>query len=109
MYNAVITVYVCYTEPSMKQLHCYVIPKIASKWKTVAEFLELDTSTINMIEEKCTNDPKTCCEEVFREWLKNNCGLGPKTWSKLTATLKEIEQLKDVAEELYHELKIDGK
>jgi len=98
-----------YTEPRMKQLHHLVIPKVAAKWKMVAEFLELDTSMINMIEAKCTNDPKACCEEVFRKWLKNDYDQVPKTWFTLITTLKEIEQFKSVAEELCHHLNIDSK
>jgi len=93
----------------MKQLHQHVIPNVAAHWRKVAEFLEFKISAIDLIEEKCRNDPLKCCEETFREWLKADCGIGPKTWSTLMANLKGITRLKSVAEELCHELNINSK
>jgi len=91
----------------MKQLHKYVIPKVAADWRKVAEFLELDASTIEHVKEICESDPTRCCEEVFRKWLKVEKTLMPKTWSKLIATLNEIDQLSNVAEQISHDLKIN--
>jgi len=80
-------------EPKMKLLHQVVIPSVAVEWKKIADFLELEVSLTEEIEKKHKNDPINCCEEVFREWLRTDYGLQPKTWSTLTTTLKEIKQL----------------
>ena len=92
----------------MKQLHKHVIPKIAAYWKTVAEFLELETTTINHVEDRFRDDPTRCCEETFREWFKSDDTVGPKTWSSLMTTLKEITTLNLVIEETFDELKNEG-
>ena len=91
----------------MKQLHKHVIPKIAADWRKVAEFLELDSSTLEHVKERCGSDPTRCCEEVFREWLKVDKELTPKTWSMLITTLKEIDQQRSVAEQISQDLKIN--
>ncbi|XP_065907302.1 uncharacterized protein [Dysidea avara] len=93
-------------EPKMKQLHKHVIPKVAADWRTVAEFLELETSTIDHVEERFRSDPTRCCGEVFRKWLKSEETLGPKTWSTLITTLREIDQLKTITEQISHDLKV---
>ena len=91
----------------MKQLHQHVIPNIAAHWRKVAEFLELKISRIDLIEEKCRGDPTRCCEETFRQWLKTDCGVGPKTWCTLIASLKGVARLKSIAEDICLELNID--
>ena len=89
----------------MKILHKMVIPKISNEWKTVADFLELELSVVNNIQEKCINDSAKCCEEMLREWLMSDHGLQPKTWSALITSLKEIKQLSKVSKEIEQELK----
>ena len=86
----------------MKQIHKLVIPKVSFKWKTVAEFLELETDTI---EEKLGGDPTGCCEQVFREWLKSDHGVQPKVWSTLIKTFREIKPLVIISEKIENELK----
>ena len=93
----------------MKQLHQHVIPNIAAHWRKVAEFLELKITVIDLIEEKFRGDLTRCCEETFREWLKTDSGVAPKTWSVLVASLKGVTRLKCVAEEICLELNINGK
>jgi len=95
------------TAPKMKQLHQHVIPNIAAHWRKVAEFLDLKFPTIDLIEEKFRGDPIRCCEETLRQWLKTDCGVGPKTWSTLIASLKGVTRLKSVAEEICQELNIN--
>ena len=92
----------------MKQLHKHLIPKIAAEWRTVAEFLELETNTITDVEERFRNDPIKCCEETFREWLKSDDTVEPKTWSSLMTTLKEIRALNLVIEKISDGLKNEG-
>ena len=89
----------------MKLLHNIVVPKISSEWKIVADFLELEFSIINAIEERYKDDAVRCCEEMLREWLNADHGLQPKTWSTLIATLKVIKKLPTVSQEVEQELK----
>ena len=89
----------------MKLLHNIVVPKISSEWKIVADFLELEFSIIDVVEERCKDDPVKCCEEMLREWLKTDHGLQPKTWSTLITALKVIKKLPTVSQEVEQELK----
>ena len=89
----------------MKLLHSIAIPKISFEWKTVADFLELDLSLIKIIQERCNNDPTTCCGEMLREWLMSDSGLQPKTWSTLIKTLKMIKKLASVTGEIEENFK----
>ena len=70
------------TKPTMKYLTKWrVIPTIASKWKQLADILEIDTSITDNIETKCLGDPEKCCREVFAKWLKGE-GSTP-SWEEL--------------------------
>ena len=89
----------------MKHLHQLVIPKVAVEWKTVADYLEFKLSSIKIIEELCRNDPVKCCTELFRQWLSSDDGVGPKAWSTLMKTLKEIAHLSTVTQEIEEQLK----
>ena len=88
----------------MKHLHQLVIPNVAAQWKMVADYLEFKLPIIKVIEEQCRNDPVKCCTELFRQWLSTDYGVGPRTWSKLIKTLKEIKQLSMVTKEIEQKL-----
>ena len=92
----------------MKLLHKHVIPKFTADWRIAAEFLELDATTIDHVEETFGSDPIRCCEETFRKWLKGGESVGPKTWSSLMTILKESGRFRAVAEEISRKLKIEG-
>jgi len=90
----------------MKLLHKIVIPKISFYWKKVADFLEINFSMIDLIQERFKGEPNVCCEEILREWLRSDRGAQPTTtWSTLITSLKEITQLAAVSEEIEQELK----
>ena len=89
----------------MKCLHQLVIPNVAAEWKTIADYLEFKLPMIKIIEEQHRNDPVKCCTELFRQWLSSDYGVGPKTWSILIKTLKEITQLSTVTKEIEQKLK----
>ena len=91
--------------PTMKCLHQLVIHKVAAEWKTIADFLDFESSTINIIQDQCRENPTKCCTELFREWLHTDLGLKPKTWSTLFDALKNVKQLTTVAEEIGQKLK----
>ena len=91
----------------MKDLHKAVFPKIAAEWRTVADFLEYDIAAINLIAETGKEDPMKCCIELFSDWITTDNGLAPKTWSTLLETLKEVDQLSGVAEQIEESLKCE--
>ena len=88
----------------MKNLHQLVVLNVATEWKTIADYLEFKLPMINIIEEKCRYDPVKCCTELFRQWLSSDYGIGPKTWSTLIKTLKQIGQLSMVTNEIEQNL-----
>ena len=89
----------------MKLLHKIVIPKISSYWKKVADFLEINFSMIDLIQERFKGEPTVCCEEILREWLRSDQGAQPTTWFTLITSLKETTQLTAISEEIEQELK----
>ena len=89
----------------MKDLHQLVIPNVASKWKTLADYLEFKLPMIQNIEHQSRNDSVECCTELLRQWLSSDYGVGPKNWSTLIKTLKEIKQLSTITKEIEQKLK----
>ena len=85
-----------------------VIPKIMTKWEYVAEALRYDLATIRTIKEKQREDSKQCCREFFIDWLTTNNGAkaGPKVWSTLLDTLKEVDEIADdITEDIIEKIK----
>ena len=72
-----------------------VIPKIMNQWEYIAEALRYDLATIQAIKEEKGKNQKECCRGFFKDWLMTNNGAkaGPKVWSTLLDTLKEIDEI----------------
>ena len=81
-----------------------IIPKIAAHWSTLAYFLELNMSTVEIIKKQHTNDLKQACTEVFVHWLNSDEGIHPKTWAMLLKKLKDDTELTAVTEQIEIEL-----
>ncbi|XP_065907695.1 uncharacterized protein [Dysidea avara] len=90
-------------EVKMKHLNSMVIPKVAAQWRVIADYLEYDPSMIQVIDQRW-RDPILCCQDLFRDWLGTNHGVGPKTWTTLLSILKQIRQLIAIAEGIENEL-----
>ena len=88
----------------MGDLITIVIPNIQAEWEEVAFVLRFKIPEVNTIKQKCKEDPRKCCRELFIEWLQADRGIGPKTWATLLDNLKEIPQLAAVTKEI--ELKL---
>ena len=73
-------------------------------WKDVADFLDYDINIIEGIAEKYKEDPKKCCDGLFRDWLSTNRGVAPKTWDTLLTRLKEIDQLATAVSDIEKDL-----
>ena len=94
--------------PRMRLIKKYIIPKIAAKWKDVADFLDYEIETIELIEQKYQGDGEQCCDGLIRDWLSTSHGVGPKTWATLLAALKEIEKMATATSDIERELKKMG-
>ena len=79
----------------MFDLSKIVIPKIMNEWEYVAEALRYDLATIAAIKQMGRENLKQCCREFFKDWLttKNGAKAGPKVWSTLLDTLKEVDEI----------------
>ena len=74
-----------------------------NEWEYIAYALRYDLATVKAISEKEGKNQKRCCEEFFEDWLMTNNGAkaGPKVWSTLLKTLKEVEEISaDIIEEI---------
>ena len=87
----------------MKHLNTIVIPKIAKNWREVADHLEYEPSMVHVIDQRW-RDPIRCCQDLMRDWLSTDNGVGPKTWNTFLSTLKEIRQLTASVEKIENEL-----
>ena len=89
----------------MRLLKKFVIPKIAAKWKDVADFLDYDLNTIDIIEDQCRGNCEKCSDKLFRDWLSTNHGVEPKTWTTLLMRMKSIECLAVATSDIEQELR----
>ena len=89
----------------MGELNEIVIPKIQAEWEDVAYALVYDIPTVNNISQKCNEDPKKCCRELFKDWLSTDHGAGPKTWSTLLDKLKKVKELAAANNEIMDEFR----
>jgi len=88
----------------MSQLIKMVVPRVAHCWEKVAHFLEIESSRIKLIKKQHPNEPEDSCMELFDHWLSSGEGVEPKTWAVLLNTLKEIKQIRTVANEIEEDL-----
>ena len=89
----------------MKHLINIVVPRVAAHWSDVAFNLDFSIPTVEIISQKFPNDPKSCCKELFKQWLNSSKGTQPKTWSTLLISLKQTEDLQAATEEIQKALK----
>ena len=66
-----------------------------NKWEYVAEAFRYDIEDIEIIKKREGMDPRTCCRGFFKDWLTSKRGakVGPKVWSTLLDTLKEVDEI----------------
>ena len=93
--------------PALKYLNCYVVEKVASKWKDLGELLGLDYQIINSIERDYPLDGVSCCRVVFKIWFDNT---QDASWNQLISALRSPTiQLDSLADELEQMLNIECK
>ena len=87
----------------MRHLIQFVVPRISANWEEVAYALKFEIQSVLTIKGQYPTNFKKCCMEMFKEWLMSK-DKGPITWSFLLETLREIEDLKAVTEEIERQL-----
>ena len=90
----------------MRKLIKIVIPKIQADWEDVAYFMDYDISIVKAIKEDFQTVEKRC-KFLFVDWLFTSHGVTPKTWNKLLERIKDVDSLKQAAEAIQRELKIE--
>ena len=89
----------------MWQLNKFVVPQIKAHWEDVAyNSLHYDIPIVDGIKEKHKNDPKKCCQELLKDWLSTDRGVGPRTWETLLKQLKEVPELTASVENITKQL-----
>ena len=83
-----------------------VVPKIQADWEDVAYSMDFDISMVKAIKEDFQTAEK-CCKFLFEDWLYTSRGVIPKTWIKLLERIKDVDSLKQDAEAIEEELKIE--
>ena len=81
-----------------------MIPNVKASWKYIAYALEYDIQAVKVIGKNYQNDVTECCLGLFEDWLTTDHGVKPKTWSKLLAQLKAVEELSAVVEVIEEKL-----
>ena len=89
----------------MGDINKIVVPKIQADWEDVAFALRYKIPTVNAIKASCNYNSKKCCQELFKDWLSTDHGVGPKTWLTLLEKLKEVVDLRAARDDIINELK----
>ena len=66
--------------------------------------MKYDIEDVNGFEEDFSNLAKRC-QALFENWLSTPKGITPKTWLTLLKCIREVDELKSVAEKIDAELK----
>jgi len=88
----------------MHYLNKLIIPKIEACWEDVAYALDFNIEKVDSIKEKHKGDPKKCCQEFLKFWLKTNHGVSPKNLLTLLDKISEVEELAMVCKEVLEKL-----
>ena len=71
-----------------------MVPLIMAHWEDVAyNSLHYDIPTVKGIDAKHKSDPKKCCQQLLKDWLSSDHGVGSKTWDTLLKQLEEVPEL----------------
>ena len=72
-----------------------------TKWKELGLELGIDPTSVDVIAQRCRDDPNRCFSDLLQQWLEGH-GDPPRTWSTIkTALMKPSVNEGSVAEGLY--------
>ena len=90
----------------MWQLNEIVVPRVNTHWEDIAyTSLRYDIPEVDGIKAKHKDDPRMCCQELFKDWLSTEHGVSPKTWKKFLDQLKKVSQLTASVEDIMEAMK----
>lgn len=75
---------IVHTEPTLMELHQYIMPRYAAKWKKLGILLGLNSGTLRAIEYDNRFKSEDCCNAMFRKWLIDYSA----TWKHLFTALE---------------------
>ena len=78
--------------PQWKDLHMYVIPRYAAKWRRTGALLGLSTGALDIIENDCRGKAESCCNAMFEKWLDIDHSA---SWGKLFDAGIELAEIID--------------
>ena len=58
------------TTPLLRDLHNYITPKYAVKWRVIGTQLDLPTETLDVIEYDNHYKARESCNAMLKEWLQ---------------------------------------
>lgn len=69
-----------------------IIATVCSSWQDLGAQMEFDEfgTKLDAIKAKHSNDPESCCREMFQHWLRGN-GIRPCSWRKLIELLQDCD------------------
>ena len=85
----------------MWQLNEIVVQRVMACWEDIAyTSLRYDIPVVEGIKAKHKDDPRMCCQELFKDWLSTEHGVSPKTWKKFLDQLTKVPQLTKSVEDI---------
>ena len=73
------------SEPLLKDLHYYITPHYATRWKVIGTQLGLPIESLNIIEYDHVFRAVSCCNAMLAKWLQVDT---TASWSKLFTVIE---------------------
>ena len=73
------------TTPLLKDLHHYITPQYAVKWRVMGTQLGLPNGTLDVIEHDNHYKARECCNAMLKEWLQDDT---TASWGKLSTVIE---------------------
>ena len=73
------------TKPLLKDLHNYIVPVYATRWRVIGTQLGLPNGRLDIIEYNHSNDVERCCISMLDEWLNIDT---TASWGKMITVIE---------------------
>ena len=75
------------TTPIVKDLHHYITPQYATRWRVIGTQLGLPIERLNIIEHDHRDKAEPCCNAMLEKWLQVD---RTASWSKLFTVIESV-------------------
>ena len=82
-----------------------ILDEISSRWTEAGDLLGLSPARLEGIEEHRLRNARSCCRDVFIDWIQDNQGSYPVSWEGLICLLMDMK-LTILAKELQSAFRI---